>query len=251
MNREKHEAARRDVVERSDWVKRDPLGGEEDLDHDEAGGLEGDGAELEEDAPGVEAGLAVGGDADAEGDGEHIKHGVVFVGFFSEHDADGVNSDRHEGLEHLDEGDGEVDVGGVGEPEGEGVEGADGDDGGEVDVAGHGDGLDEAEDADEEEGEGGAEGPGDHGEGDGEGPVVHLLVQDVLVVDDDGEAQEDPYCHVAVGENDLLHHAVAQRSTFSHSHRSEFRMHCLSHRTTYSHGNRSNIIRSYNYYIIM
>ncbi|XP_050156219.1 histone transcription regulator 3 homolog [Malus sylvestris] len=67
-------------------------------------------------------------------------------------DADGVDGDGHEGLEHLDEEDREKDVGGVGEPEGEGVESADGDDGGEVEVAGHGDGLDE------EEGEGGAEG---------------------------------------------------------------------------------------------
>ena len=216
-DREKDETAGSNVVEGSDWVKRDPFGGEQDLDHDETRGFEGDGAELEEDTPGVEAGLAVGGDADAEGDGEHVKHGVVFVWFFTEQDADGVDGDWHEGFEHLNEGDGEVDVGGVGEPEGEGVEGADGDDGGEVDMAGHGDGLDDAEDTDEEDGEGGAEGHVDHCEGDGEGPVVHLLVQDVLVVDDDAEAQENPYGHVAVGEDDLLHHALAQRSSFSHS----------------------------------
>ena len=104
------------------------------MDHDEARGLEGDGAELEDDAPGIELGLAVGGDGDAEGDGEHVEHGVVLVGFFFEEDADGVDGDGHEGLEHLDEGDGEVDVGGIGEPEGERVEGADGDDGAEVEV---------------------------------------------------------------------------------------------------------------------
>jgi len=38
----------------------------------------------------------------------------------------------------------------------------------------------------------------DHGEGDGEGPVIHLLVQDVLVVHDYREAQEDPYGNVGV-----------------------------------------------------
>jgi len=39
----------------------------------------------------------------------------------------------------------------------------------------------------------------DHGEGDGEWPVVHLLVEDVLVVDDYSEAEEDPYGNVGVG----------------------------------------------------
>lgn len=179
------------------------------MDEDKPGGFKRDGAELEEDTPCIETGFAVGSDGDAGGDGEHVTHGVVFVGFFAEEDADGVNSDGHEGFEHLDEGDGEVDVGGVGEPEGEGVESADGDDGGEVDVARHGDGFDEAEDADEEESEGGAEGHVDHGEGDWEWPIVHLLVEDVFVVDDDGEGEEDPYGYVGVGEDDLLHYAVA------------------------------------------
>lgn len=56
----------------------------------------------------------------------------------------------------------------------------------------------------------------DHGEGDWERPVVHLLVQDVFVVHDDGEAEEDPYGHVCVREDDLLHHALAQRPALSH-----------------------------------
>ena len=39
-----------------------------------------------------------------------------------------IDSDRHEGFEHLDEGDREVDhVGRVGEPEAESIEGTDGD----------------------------------------------------------------------------------------------------------------------------
>lgn len=133
-HRQEEETTGCNIVQGSNRIQGDPFGCEEDLNHDQPGGLEGDGAELEDDAPGVETGFAVSGDGDAEGDGEHVEHGVVFVGFFSEEDADGVDGDGHEGLEHLDEGDGEVDVGGVGEPEGEGVEGADGEDGGEVEV---------------------------------------------------------------------------------------------------------------------
>ena len=33
----------------------------------------------------------------------------------------------------------------------------------------------------------------DHGERDRKGPIVHLLIQNELVVDDDREAEEDPY----------------------------------------------------------
>lgn len=56
----------------------------------------------------------------------------------------------------------------------------------------------------------------DHGEGDWEGPVVHLLVEDVFVVDDYGEGEEDPYGYVGVGEYDLFQNTLAHRSTFSH-----------------------------------
>ena len=56
----------------------------------------------------------------------------------------------------------------------------------------------------------------DHGEGDRERPVVHLLVEDVLVVDDHREAEEDPDRHVAVGEDDLFYHAVAEGASFPH-----------------------------------
>lgn len=92
---EEDEAAGGDVVERGDGVERDPLGGEEDLDHDEARGLEGNRAHLEEHAPGVETRFPVSGHADSERDGEHVEHGVVFVRLFAEEDADGVNGDGH------------------------------------------------------------------------------------------------------------------------------------------------------------
>jgi hypothetical protein len=208
---EESEAAGRDVVERGDGVEGDALGGEEDLDEDEARGLEGDGGELQGDAAGVEAGLSVGGDGDAERDGEHVEHGGGLEGLLLEEDPDGVDGDGHERLEHLDEGDGEVDVGGVGEPERERVERADREHGGDVELRRHGGRgreVDDAEDADERHGEGGAEGHVHHGEGDGEGPVVHLGVEDVLVVDDHGEGEEDPHRHVHVRDQDLADHRL-------------------------------------------
>ncbi|KAM1397288.1 hypothetical protein ACFX2I_014887 [Malus domestica] len=129
---------------------------------DKEGDLECDGAELEDDAPGVESGLAVGGDSDVNRDGDHVDHG------------------------------------------GEGVEGTDGETGGEVEVAGHGDGLDEMEDVDEEEDEGGAERHVDNGEGDREGLVIHLLVEDVFVVDNDAEGNKDLDGDIGVREEDLF-----------------------------------------------
>lgn len=56
----------------------------------------------------------------------------------------------------------------------------------------------------------------DHGEGDWERPVVHLLVEDVFVVDDDGEAEEDPNRDIGVGKEDLSDDAFAERATFAH-----------------------------------
>nr|GMD81584.1 hypothetical protein TorRG33x02_152150 [Ipomoea batatas] len=93
---------------------------------------------------------------------------------------------------------------------------ANGDNRFEVNRPGHGDRVDEFKDADEEVGEGGAEGHVDHGEGDGVRPVVHLAVEDVLVVDDDSEGEEDPDGDVGVGEDDLLQYTVAQISSAAH-----------------------------------
>jgi hypothetical protein len=205
------EAARRDVVQRGDWVERDALGGEQDLDEHEPRGLERHRGELQRDTPNIEARLAVCGDGDAERDGEHVEHGGRPEGLLLEEHPDGVHGDGHERLEHLDEGHGEVDVGRVGEPQRHGVERADGNNGGGVELRGHGGRrgrLDDAEEADEGDGEGGAEGHVDHGEGDREGPVVHLGVEDVLVVDDDGEGEEDPDADVAVGEEHLAEHRL-------------------------------------------
>ena len=48
----------------------------------------------------------------------------------------------------------------------------------------------------------------DHGERDWVGPAIHLAI---LVVLDDREAEEDPYRHVSVGEDDFLRDAVRDR----------------------------------------
>lgn len=56
----------------------------------------------------------------------------------------------------------------------------------------------------------------DHGEGNRKRPIVHLLVEDELVVDDDGEAEEDPNGDIGVRENDLLQNTVTERTAFTH-----------------------------------
>ncbi|CBI21028.3 unnamed protein product, partial [Vitis vinifera] len=44
--------------------------------------------------------------------------------------------------------------------------------------------------------------------GNGERPIVHFGVQDILVVDNDGEAEEDPEAYVGVRKEDLPQEAV-------------------------------------------
>lgn len=56
----------------------------------------------------------------------------------------------------------------------------------------------------------------DHGQGNRKRPIVHLLVEDKLVVDDNGEAEKDPYGDIGVRENDLLQNTVTERTTFTH-----------------------------------
>lgn len=56
----------------------------------------------------------------------------------------------------------------------------------------------------------------DHGKGDGKRPIVHLLIEDVLIVNNDSEGEEDPDGDIAVGEKDLLQNTVAERSTLAH-----------------------------------
>jgi hypothetical protein len=114
---EEGEAAGRDVVERGDGVEQQAPGREQDLDEHEPGGLRGDGGELERDAEHVEPRLAVRRDGDPGGDAEHVEHGGAAERVGAEGHGEGVDGDRHQRLEHLDEGDGEVDVRRIGEPE--------------------------------------------------------------------------------------------------------------------------------------
>ena len=210
-HRQERETARRDVVKRKNRVQLNSFGTQQNLDHDEPGGLECQAEKLQHDAPGVELDLAVSGDGDAEGDGEHVEHDAALEGVFLEEESDGVDGDGGEGLEHLNEGDGEVDVGGVVEPERERVEGADGDDGPEIELTWHGVGvLHDLEDADKEERQRGAEGHVDHGEGDREGPAVELAVHNVLVVHDHRAAQEEPGGQVDEGDDDVFQDAAGE-----------------------------------------
>ncbi|PON88986.1 hypothetical protein TorRG33x02_152150 [Trema orientale] len=207
-NAQEREATRRDVVKRSNGVQANTLGIKQNLNQNQPGGLKSHGQELQHNPPGIEFGLAVSRDRHPDRDRDHVEHGLGLESVLLEENPNGVDGDGHEGLEHLNKRHREVNVSGIGEPEREGVEKTDRDDGLEVELAGHGNGLDELEDPDEEVGYGGAEGHVDHGEGDGEWPIVHLTVEDVLVVDDDGEAEEDPDRDIGVGEEDLLHHAL-------------------------------------------
>lgn len=75
----------------------------------------------------------------------------------------------------MDEGNREEDIGGIGEPKGEGVESADGKNRGDVEIFGHGNGLDELEDADDYEGQGRTKGHVDHGEEIGNGQLYIFL----------------------------------------------------------------------------
>ncbi|PPR85467.1 hypothetical protein GOBAR_AA35227 [Gossypium barbadense] len=108
----------------------------------------------------------------------------------------GINGNRHQGFEHLNKGNRQVNVSGVREPEAERVKSTDGDNGGEIKLSRHGNGLDDFEDFDEEESKGGTERHVNH--------------------DDDGEAEEDPDCNIGVREKDLLDDAVAQRPALAH-----------------------------------
>ena len=56
----------------------------------------------------------------------------------------------------------------------------------------------------------------DHGEGNRKRPIIHLLVENELVVDNDGEAEEDPNGDIGVGEDDLLQNTVTDKTSFAH-----------------------------------
>ncbi|CAI0416703.1 unnamed protein product [Linum tenue] len=136
-DKQENQAARGNIVQRSNRIQGNPFRSQQDLNQYQSCGLERDRAQLQHHPPDVEPRLAVRGNRDADGDREHVGHGVGLEALPLERNADGVDGDGHQGFQHLDEGDGEVDVGGIGQPEGERVERPDWDDGGEVHLPRH------------------------------------------------------------------------------------------------------------------
>ena len=161
---QENKTTRRNIVKRSDGVQTNTSGIQQNLDHHQTGGLKSHSQQLQHNPKRIELCLPISRDCDTETDGEHVEHGVGFERVLFEQNPDGVNRDGHESLEHLDEGDGEVDVGGVREPEGKRVESSNGYHRFEVKVTSHGGWeFHDLENFDEKVSEEGTEGHVDHG----------------------------------------------------------------------------------------
>ena len=126
-----------EVVERDEGVHLQVGRAEQTLDHGKTEGLEHDTGKLEQDTNDDKVNLANGGNDDTDdngGDVEELLHvgGRDTQGPGSEQDSDGGGS-----LEHLDEGDGEVEVGQVTADQTQAEEDTDGNDCAQVDAARH------------------------------------------------------------------------------------------------------------------
>lgn len=161
-----------EVVDRHEGIHLESL--EQDLDHDQAGGLEENGDSLENEAEQVESGLAVGGDGDAAGDAEHDEKLGRVGGLKAECDGHEEHGDRGEGFDHLDVGDAEVEVGVVAEDERGGEEGADGENIAHPAVAGHFNAVEAVEEVGVAGKEAGADGGKGHMEGGEEDGVLEV-----------------------------------------------------------------------------
>ena len=199
---EEHEARGRHVVQRGDAVELDVGAGEQHLYGHDPHSLARDGPHEEHEPGEVEVELAVGRYPDAERDDCHVHHRLLFVRLHLENAPDGVHHARHERLDHLDESDAQVDVRGVPHPQHHREEPRDGHDLSDVRLPAHVDAFHDAEHADEDERERGAEGHVDHGERHREREAEHG--QDVLVVEDDSRAHADPQPDVGVRDERLL-----------------------------------------------
>lgn len=127
---------RRKVVQAHQRIHLHALGTQHDLDHDQPRALADRPRQLNHQPQPRKVNLAQAGQHDARDDDEHVDKGL---GVWFQH-APGPRDEQHghgpPGLEHLDEGDGEVHVHNVGEDEGGGEEEAEGDDGSEEEAAG-------------------------------------------------------------------------------------------------------------------
>lgn len=125
------------VVQTNERVHLLAVALEQDLDHDEPHGLEHDSAELEEETGEREGDLAEAGKSDTKDDEKNVNQPRLRRLL----DAPGPGGQQdgygRGGLEHLDEGDAEVEVHHVAADETAAEEKADGDDGAQVEAARH------------------------------------------------------------------------------------------------------------------
>ena len=136
---EVHGRARRSkIVQRDEGIHLELATAQESLYHSQSSRLAQDADNLHDEADHHELDLAVGGNDDAQHDHRDVTEGLEVWRCHAQAPCYKEYGNWCSSLEHLDEGDGEVEVGGVGEHEGEREEEADGDDGAEVDAACHG-----------------------------------------------------------------------------------------------------------------
>lgn len=127
------------VVEGYEGIHLELGAGEETLDHDEARGLEDDTSDLEEEASHVELNLAVGCNDHTNDNEGNIAECLEVWWCDSKDPRSDEHSNRCGGFEHLNEGDGEVEVGQVTADQRQREHEANGYNGSKIDSAGHGD----------------------------------------------------------------------------------------------------------------
>ena len=110
---------------------------EQDLNHDDAHGLEHDAADLEEEAGEAEVDLPHASDGHAGHDAEDGEHAAEIGVLDAPCPGDKQHGDGRGGLEHLDEGDAQVQIGQVAADETSAVEQSDRYDGAQVQAARH------------------------------------------------------------------------------------------------------------------
>jgi hypothetical protein len=137
-NNSVHDSAdRSEVVDRDKRVHLEVGGAKQTLDHGKTESLEDDTTNLVQDSDQDEVNLANGGNDDTDDDGRDVEE-LLQVGLGdTKKPAGDKHSDGRGGLEHLDEGDREVEVRQVAADERQREEEANGDNSAQVDAAGH------------------------------------------------------------------------------------------------------------------
>lgn len=124
------------VIQTDERVHPHPLPTDEHLDHDQADGTKDDATSLEHKANRRELNLSERGDGRPGDNEEHVEESRRAGVGDAPDPGDGQDGDGVGGVEHLDEGDGEIKVDDIGADEGEGKADADGDNGAGVDARG-------------------------------------------------------------------------------------------------------------------